>query len=119
MKLCPNCNQAARASSSYPGTYVCNCLGVLEDINLIKPAKVISAQVKSELIYGQVFYAPNKKEILGSIVCTKGYIYHFDRDLYPFSLGEFVCFKPITWYADGSYFAVQGATELKQVPQID
>jgi hypothetical protein len=36
---CPGCNQPAKESEAYPGTFVCRCLGHVEDIKLI-PGKM-------------------------------------------------------------------------------
>jgi hypothetical protein len=33
--VCPGCHQAAKESQTYPGTYVCRCLGYLEDVSKI------------------------------------------------------------------------------------
>jgi hypothetical protein len=32
---CPKCDKDAKNSTTYPGTFVCDCLGFLEDISLI------------------------------------------------------------------------------------
>jgi hypothetical protein len=49
LKQCPSCSQEAKESQAYPGTYVCRCLGYLEDISKISPKSSIRLEPPSAI----------------------------------------------------------------------
>lgn len=117
MKLCPACNKPAKKSFAYKNLYVCNCLGMLEDISIILK-KVDSTQPVS-LLFGHINFVPQNKEILGSILGANGNIYYFDLEKYSFSLGSFVRFKSVTHLCEGSSLEIICAQDLELVTAID
>jgi hypothetical protein len=116
MKLCPSCNKPAKLSFSYKNMYVCRCLGVVEDISIIKQKMIPQSH---SLLFGHINFVPQSKEVLGSIIGANGLIYHFDTDQYPFSLGSFVRFKPENMTCENTTFEVSCAKNLEIVTPID
>lgn len=117
MKLCPACNKPAKKSVSYPNLYVCKCLGILEDISIIKQKLI--PDVGNQL-FGHINFVSPRKEILGSILCaSNGKLYHFDAEKYPFSLGSFIRFKPKSMVCENTTLEILCAEELELVSPVD